>query len=280
MRADLRPQHEPQQPRQHQRLDQLLGPHPRRVRRELHEQQPDDPERAEQDHPPVRPAAAAEQRPHQEHVDDAEHDVADHPAPDAGRVAAAQDVALGRVGDVPVVQLVCDDAVPGDQHGDRQQHGQPEVGQQQGDDRTQLARSGRSGGRRRRWGRRGSGRELSEHGSILRLPADRAVGGPATIVAVTDLDAEDAKIVTLARAARGRIGAAEGAAVRDTDGRTYVGTTVALPSLALSALQVAVAAAVASGATGLEAAALVTDGRRRPTSPAAPPSPTSPPPLR
>ncbi len=72
-------------------------------------------------------------------------------------------------------------------------------------------------------------------------------------------EAEDAKIVTLARAARGRTGAAEGAAVRDTDGRTYVGATVALPSLTLSALQVAVAAAVASGAAGLEAAALVTE---------------------
>jgi hypothetical protein len=76
---------------------------------------------------------------------------------------------------------------------------------------------------------------------------------------VSELGVEDAKIVTLARAARGRIGAAEGAAVRDTDGRTYVGTTVALPSLSLSALQAAVAAAVASGARGLEAAALVTD---------------------
>ena len=76
---------------------------------------------------------------------------------------------------------------------------------------------------------------------------------------MSSLDAEDAKIVTLARAARGRVGAAEGAAVRDTDGRTYVGTTVALPSLTLSALQVAVAAAVTSGATGLEAAALVTE---------------------
>jgi hypothetical protein len=76
---------------------------------------------------------------------------------------------------------------------------------------------------------------------------------------VSELGAEDAKIVTLARAARGRIGAPEGAAVRDTDGRTYVGTTVALPSLALSALQAAVVAAVASGANGLEAAALVTD---------------------
>jgi hypothetical protein len=76
---------------------------------------------------------------------------------------------------------------------------------------------------------------------------------------VSELDTEDAKIVTLARAARGRVGAAEGAAVRDTDGRTYVGTTVALPSLGLSALQAAVAAAVVSGATGLEAAALVTE---------------------
>ena len=76
---------------------------------------------------------------------------------------------------------------------------------------------------------------------------------------MTELDAEDAKIVTLARAARGRIGAAEGAAVRDTDGRTYVGTTVALPSLALSALQVAWRPRSASGATGLEAAALVTE---------------------
>jgi hypothetical protein len=79
---------------------------------------------------------------------------------------------------------------------------------------------------------------------------------------VTELDAEDAKIVTLARAARARTRAAEGAAVRDTDGRTYVGTTVALPSLRLSALQAAVVAAVGSGAAGLEAAALVTEAGR------------------
>ena len=55
---------------------------------------------------------------------------------------------------------------------------------------------------------------------------------------------EDAKIVTLARSARARTGAAEGAAVRDPDGRTYAAGTVALPSLALTALQAAVAAAV------------------------------------
>lgn len=73
-----------------------------------------------------------------------------------------------------------------------------------------------------------------------------------------DLDPEDAKIVTLARSARARTGAAEGAAVRDTDGRTYAAATVALPSLHLTALQAAVAAAVSSGAPGLEAAAVVT----------------------
>ena len=74
---------------------------------------------------------------------------------------------------------------------------------------------------------------------------------------VPDLQPEDAKLVTLARSARGRTGAPEGAAVRDTDGRTYVAATVDLPSLKLSALQAAVAAAVSSGVDGLEAAAIV-----------------------
>ncbi|MBB5957801.1 hypothetical protein FHS29_004396 [Saccharothrix tamanrassetensis] len=80
---------------------------------------------------------------------------------------------------------------------------------------------------------------------------------PAT-TPTTSLDPEDTKIITLARSARARTGAAEGAAVRDTDGRTYAATTVALPSLRLTALQAAVAAAVSSGAEGLEAAAVVT----------------------
>ncbi|MER5714833.1 cytidine deaminase [Streptomyces sp. NPDC002132] len=75
----------------------------------------------------------------------------------------------------------------------------------------------------------------------------------------TALDAEDRKIVTLARSARARNGAPEGAAVRDETGRTYVAGTVALPSLELSALRTAVAMAVASGAKSLEAAAVVTD---------------------
>jgi hypothetical protein len=72
------------------------------------------------------------------------------------------------------------------------------------------------------------------------------------------IDPEDAKIITLARAARARNGVAEGAAVRDETGRTYSAATVDLPSLKLSALQVAVAMAVSSGAESLEAAALVT----------------------
>lgn len=74
-----------------------------------------------------------------------------------------------------------------------------------------------------------------------------------------ELDREDAKLVTLARSVRVRTGAAEGAAVRDGDGRTYVAATVALPSLRLTALQAAVAAAVSGGATTLEAAAVSTD---------------------
>ncbi|WP_367323155.1 cytidine deaminase [Streptomyces sp. HUAS ZL42] len=73
------------------------------------------------------------------------------------------------------------------------------------------------------------------------------------------LDPEDRKIVTLARSARARNSVPEGAAVRDETGRTYVAATVALDSLKLSALQTAVAMAVASGAKSLEAAAVVTE---------------------
>ena len=74
---------------------------------------------------------------------------------------------------------------------------------------------------------------------------------------MTELDAEDAKLVVLARGAMGRAEAGSGAAVRDLDGRTYAGAPVALDALTLTALQAAVAAAVSSGATGLEAAVLV-----------------------
>lgn len=71
------------------------------------------------------------------------------------------------------------------------------------------------------------------------------------------LSSEDAKLVTLARGARGRVAASQGAAVRDETGRTYASANVTLPSLQLSALALAVAQAVASGARGAEAAVLV-----------------------
>ncbi len=87
----------------------------------------------------------------------------------------------------------------------------------------------------------------------------RVVTGDAS-TAGSELEAEDAKIVQLARATRARTRAAEGAAVRDLDGRTYTAATVDLPSLPLSALALAVAMAASSGAKGLEAAAVATDG--------------------
>jgi len=103
-----------------------------------------------------------------------------------------------------------------------------------------------------------------ERAGIVRTRVDSAPAGSrhrrgaCDDHAVTELDAEDAKIVTLARAARGRIAAAEGAAVRDTDGRTYAAATVALPSLQVSAIEACVAMAVSSGSRGLEAAVLLT----------------------
>ncbi len=74
---------------------------------------------------------------------------------------------------------------------------------------------------------------------------------------MSELDAEDAKLVVLARGAMARAEAASGAAVRDADGRTYAGAPVRLTALELTALQAAVAAAVSSGAAGVEAAVLV-----------------------
>ena len=89
---------------------------------------------------------------------------------------------------------------------------------------------------------------------------------PRTLGRVSDatLDAEDLKIITLARSSRARVAASEGAAVRDETGRTYTAAAVALPSLRLSALRLAVAMAVSSGAQKLEAAALVSDAELDP----------------
>ena len=76
---------------------------------------------------------------------------------------------------------------------------------------------------------------------------------------MTELAPEDQKLVTLARTTRSRTGGPEGAAVRDSDGRTYAAATVALPSLQVSALGVCVAMAVSSGSRGLEAAVVLSD---------------------
>ena len=93
-------------------------------------------------------------------------------------------------------------------------------------------------------------------------PGSPASGNPSATAATperrpVELDAEDAKLITLARGARGRAGAVQGAAVRDDDGRTYAAATVSLPSLTLTAAQAAIAAAVSSGAQALEALAVV-----------------------
>jgi hypothetical protein len=77
--------------------------------------------------------------------------------------------------------------------------------------------------------------------------------------AAPDLSAEDHKLVTLARATRSRTGGPEGAAIRDSDGRTYAAATVALPSLQVSAIGVCVAMAVSSGSRGVEAAVVLGD---------------------
>ena len=85
-----------------------------------------------------------------------------------------------------------------------------------------------------------------------------------------ELNREDAKLLTLARAARLRAHApytalTEGAAVRDTDGRTYAAATVENndPTLTTSALRAAVAAAVSSGARSFETAVVVSEAQVR-----------------
>jgi len=81
----------------------------------------------------------------------------------------------------------------------------------------------------------------------------------------TALTSEDAKLVVLARAARTRAylvsEPAEGAAVRDEDGRTYSAATVdhEHPALLTTALRGAVVAAASSGARRFEAAVVVAD---------------------
>jgi hypothetical protein len=70
-------------------------------------------------------------------------------------------------------------------------------------------------------------------------------------------DPENAKLLTLARGARGRIGSTQGAALRDEMGRTYSGASVDIPSLQLTGVELAVAQAMAAGASGVEAVVAV-----------------------
>ncbi len=85
----------------------------------------------------------------------------------------------------------------------------------------------------------------------------RIVSGAVAEEPLVPEDPEDLKLITLARAALARGGAKQGACVRDTDGRTYAATSVHLEHLKLSAIAVAVAMAVSSGAGGIEAVALL-----------------------
>ncbi len=74
---------------------------------------------------------------------------------------------------------------------------------------------------------------------------------------MTDLNAEDQKLITLAKAARARIGASAGACVRDTDGRTYSGACVTYSNKNFSAVELAIASALAAGAKKFEAVCVV-----------------------
>lgn len=77
------------------------------------------------------------------------------------------------------------------------------------------------------------------------------------MTALFGLDDEDGKLVILARGAMARAETTTGAAVRDIDGRTYAGAPIDRAALRLSALQVALATALSSGAPGFEAAVVV-----------------------
>jgi cytidine deaminase len=74
---------------------------------------------------------------------------------------------------------------------------------------------------------------------------------------------EDEKLVTLARAALSRAlvrtWLPAGAAVRDDMGRTYAAASVEMDGASVTALQLAVATAVSSGARAFEAAAIASD---------------------
>jgi cytidine deaminase len=69
---------------------------------------------------------------------------------------------------------------------------------------------------------------------------------------MSNWNSEDEKLAVLAKGARSRVQANVGAALRDETGRTYASAEVAVGSLSLSAVEMVVAQAVASGSTGVE----------------------------
>jgi cytidine deaminase len=69
---------------------------------------------------------------------------------------------------------------------------------------------------------------------------------------MSNWNSEDDKLAVLAKGARSRVQANVGAALRDETGRTYASAEVSIGSLKLSAVEMVVAQAVASGSTGIE----------------------------
>jgi hypothetical protein len=63
---------------------------------------------------------------------------------------------------------------------------------------------------------------------------------------------EDDKLATLAKGARSRVQASSGAALRDETGRTYASAKISVGHLDLSAIEIVIAQAAASGSTGIE----------------------------
>jgi hypothetical protein len=69
---------------------------------------------------------------------------------------------------------------------------------------------------------------------------------------MTNWNLEDDKLAVLAKGAKSRIQAKAGAALRDETGRTYASAEVSVGSLNVSAVEMVVAQAVASGSIGVE----------------------------
>lgn len=76
---------------------------------------------------------------------------------------------------------------------------------------------------------------------------------------MTDLSAEDQKLITLAKGARARIAASSASCVRDTDGRTYSAATVSYAGKKFYSVDLAIATAISAGAKKFEALCVLGD---------------------